>query len=245
MSSAQLLGNLLSAGVPANRAWELVPQKSAEVAAVWDFAVTVGAPIKIAMQQIALLEQSREKQQLELEQAIALPKATRSLMLWLPLFGLFLSQGFGLAPFSAFLNPLGIGTSLLAIGLLYLGNKKSKQLLLESETPIQVNFVLLFFALALQAGVGLSMAKKLVAQKVNLELTGIDEVFALAKQTGAPLADLLFTKAMQQQQESFTEAVKKARELSVKLLIPLGLTTLPAFLLLTVVPVLISQLTNR
>jgi pilus assembly protein TadC len=63
---------------------------------------------------------------------------------------------------------------------------------------------------------------------------------ALSQRTGAALGALLGSEIEMLNERSLTEQLTKAKQLAVALLVPLSLTTLPAFLLLTIPPMLIG-----
>jgi pilus assembly protein TadC len=65
---------------------------------------------------------------------------------------------------------------------------------------------------------------------------------AFAALTGAPSASILYAQAARERREQFRAAEKRAAALGVKLVVPLGLCSLPAFICLGVVPVLIAML---
>lgn len=60
--------------------------------------------------------------------------------------------------------------------------------------------------------------------------------------TGAPSSAILFAQAARLRRERFRSAEKQAAALGVKLVVPLGLCSLPAFICLGVVPVLLAML---
>lgn len=65
---------------------------------------------------------------------------------------------------------------------------------------------------------------------------------AFAALTGAPSSAILYAQAARLRREEFRAAEKRAAALGVKLVVPLGLCSLPAFICLGVVPVLIAML---
>lgn len=244
MSSSALLASLMQAGIPARQAWQLAGDiNNHDLLSVWEFAMQTGAPIVDAMRELSLQEAATQAQELELEQAMALPKATKNLLLWLPLFGLMISQAFGLEPFAAFSNPLGVVAVLLAIGLLIYGDKKASAMISRLKKPNSNSLQLLLFAMGLKAGLSVNQTQKYFSQ-TSEAISEIGNLLDISFQSGAPIADLFLVKAKDNRLRATSEAIAQARALSVRLLIPLGLTTLPAFLLLTVVPVMISQITR-
>ncbi|UXM90968.1 type II secretion system F family protein [Paenarthrobacter sp. JL.01a] len=74
------------------------------------------------------------------------------------------------------------------------------------------------------------------------EVLRLKEALAFAALTGAPSASILYAQAARERRESFRAAEKRAAALGVKLVVPLGLCSLPAFICLGIVPVLIAML---
>ncbi|TQJ59675.1 type II secretion system (T2SS) protein F [Arthrobacter sp. SLBN-83] len=73
--------------------------------------------------------------------------------------------------------------------------------------------------------------------------TGILELrdaLAFAALTGAPSSAILYAQAARLRRERFRAGEKRAASLGVKLVVPLGLCSLPAFICLGVVPVLLA-----
>jgi hypothetical protein len=81
---------------------------------------------------------------------------------------------------------------------------------------------------------------KIEARLAKLDPGVATDLIELSKQTGAKLAALIDSELEQLNQKLLSERIEAARRLSVKLLIPLSLTTLPAFLLLTLPPIIIG-----
>jgi hypothetical protein len=74
------------------------------------------------------------------------------------------------------------------------------------------------------------------------EARKLKEALAFAALTGAPSSAILYAQAARLRREQFRMAEKRAAALGVKLVIPLGLCSLPAFICLGVVPVLLAML---
>lgn len=66
------------------------------------------------------------------------------------------------------------------------------------------------------------------------------DALAFAALTGAPSSAILYAQAARLRRERFRAAEKRAASLGVKLVVPLGLCALPAFICLGVVPVLLA-----
>ncbi|WP_260404893.1 type II secretion system F family protein [Arthrobacter sp. AZCC_0090] len=74
------------------------------------------------------------------------------------------------------------------------------------------------------------------------EARKLKDALAFAALTGAPSSALLYAQAARLRREQFRAAEKRAAALGVKLVVPLGLCSLPAFICLGVVPVLLAML---
>ena len=72
------------------------------------------------------------------------------------------------------------------------------------------------------------------------EILELRDALAFAAMTGAPSSAILYAQAARLRRERFRAAEKRAASLGVKLVIPLGLCSLPAFICLGVVPVLLA-----
>ena len=73
-------------------------------------------------------------------------------------------------------------------------------------------------------------------------LLAVRDALGFAALTGAPSAAILYAQAARLRRERFRTAEKQAAALGVKLVVPLGLCSLPAFICLGVVPVLLAML---
>ncbi|WP_461164634.1 type II secretion system F family protein [Arthrobacter sp. R4-81] len=68
------------------------------------------------------------------------------------------------------------------------------------------------------------------------------DALGFAALTGAPSSAILYAQAARMRRERFRAAEKRAAALGVRLVIPLGLCSLPAFICLGVVPVLLAMM---
>jgi Flp pilus assembly protein TadB len=73
-------------------------------------------------------------------------------------------------------------------------------------------------------------------------LLALRDALAFAAHTGAPSSAILYAQAARLRREQFRTAEKQAAALGVRLVVPLGLCSLPAFVCLGVVPVLLAML---
>ncbi len=199
-------------------------------------AIDSGAPLRPTALNLARHQENLRAFQREVEQAQAVPRATRKLMLWLPALGIFLGEVMGFGPLGALGTTPGLVSFLLAIGLTYLGASITQRMLNKSlkynELPAEPWIRL---GVLMSTGMGLRQAiRESGFSNQN------NEVINLALSTGASLSTLVAAQIHAELSEYAARQITAAKELAVKLMIPLGLTTLPAFLILTVFPMLIG-----
>ncbi|MFP5311729.1 MAG: type II secretion system F family protein [Actinomycetes bacterium] len=72
------------------------------------------------------------------------------------------------------------------------------------------------------------------------EILELRDALGFAALTGAPSSAILYAQAARLRRERFRAAEKRAASLGVKLVVPLGLCSLPAFICWGVVPVLLA-----
>jgi tight adherence protein B len=249
---------LLRAGVPAGRVWRLsqvelegLPSTyRQELEQLWQFAVAVGAPLGSALEQLQQVQRDAARTERELSQAMAVPAATRQLLLWLPVVGLVLAQLAGFDALAGLLNPLGVAAAVIAAGLVALGSRWSRRLLPKTHELDPSPLALLCLQLALRSGQPVPLAKRMIDSHFGPEVSNqttvqLHRVLELSLQTGAPIADLILTKAIELREQAASSALIAAQRAGVKLLLPLGLTAMPAFLLMVLIPILISLIQNR
>lgn len=70
----------------------------------------------------------------------------------------------------------------------------------------------------------------------------VHAALSFAALTGAPAAPLLYAEAEQRRRQFQRDAEKRAAALGVRLVVPLGLCSLPAFICLGVVPVVMAMI---
>ena len=232
------LSSLLDAGVDLKTSLsELNVQK---LPADVELAIELGAPLKTLLISLAIQQESRSKAKAELAQAMAMPKATKRLLLWLPVLTLALTFLTGISSLDSLTNPLVIVAILLGSALLYFGHRISRRLLLTLDENFDVAD-LQKFAIAIACGLTTGQ----IANRFPDLLTSpkVAKLVSLTHRTGAALSNLVSSEIENGLQAQLSEKIAAARVLSVRLLIPLGLTTLPAFMLFTIPPTLVG-LTN-
>ncbi|MGO2746351.1 type II secretion system F family protein [Microbacterium sp.] len=220
-----------------------------DVAAAWEVATTVGAPLAEVLRSLAQTMLDAASAADDVRIALAEPAGTARLLLWMPFAGLLLGFALGFDTVSILVtNPMG--TACLGAGLLLvLGARLWTSRLLRRARPapgtpgMHAELV----AVALAGGTSIDRSLRLVDDSPARGLVGADrttEVLALSRAAGVPAGELLRAAAAQDRHESRVSGRMRAARLSSQLLIPLGVCTLPAFLLLGVAPLILSVLAS-
>ena len=258
------LAGLLKSGMPANQARaelrdrleKLSEVQFAQFDSVWSLALRSGGSVSGAMQALGEVFLTKAKHRREIQLAFAGPRATARLVSWLPVAGLVLAQVFGLNPLVAvFAKPIALVSLAFGVLLLLVGRFWTKSIL-EKATPSVIDPGLFFDSIRFGLSAGLPVITAVYAAKESLskhQMNEPDEVsqvrlerlIAINRTSGASIFDLLAAEASAQREaQQFLESEKLAK-LSVRLMIPMGVVTLPAFVFSTIVPVAISLLSTR
>ncbi len=254
---ARQLASLLRAGVGASQSFELVqpelqtllPERREQIELLWSVALESGGPLVPAINRFAEVLGKLDAQQTQLQLTFASPKATSKLIFGLPIVGLVLAQLLGLAPISAMVTSLP-GFLALCLGLiLMLVATISSRRMLRRACPAfsDPGLFLDCVVIGLQAGLPVSTAAENSIARVgeahdSQALKKLEQALILSDSTGAELTGILSAAADGLREEFFHEQSKRVAKLAVNLMIPLGLAVLPAFALLTVVPIAIGLL---
>jgi tight adherence protein B len=270
--AVQRLAVLLSAGVPPGAAWgylgdgnpvvarvatdgiavldcEDVPWRS--TAAAWTVATEAGAPLAPTLREFARSLRSLAAVERDIETAMAGPRATTKLVMVLPVVALLFGMVLGF-------NPIGVlvstapGLVCLAAGLALMGAAWGwNRRLLRAARPGAPTGGLRCELVAVAVSGGGALEKSIAfvdatMTRLDLEDTdvAVDEVIALSVRAGVPAAELLRSEAEESRRAAAAEAQRKAEVLAVRLMLPLGVCILPAFMLLGVAPLVISVITS-
>jgi len=275
-ASVQTLAVLLQAGAAPHAAWRhlasigdpsaesivrrldegapLVPAIEAEgghwrdLAAAWEVATIVGAPLVDVLRAIAETLRDASSAADDVRIALAEPAGTARLLLWMPFAGLLLGFALGFDTLAVIGTPLGaacVGGGLL---LVFAARVWTRRLLSRAQpslgTPGMQEELL---AVALSGGASIERALSLVGVSAvprDGDDSRIRSVLELSQTAGVPAGELLRAAAGQARHSARIEGRLRAAKLSTALLIPLGVCTLPAFLLLGVAPLLLSVLAS-
>ncbi len=229
------LASLLQAGIDFKTALAELGYKS--VPAELRLATELGAPLKTLLISLADQHESRQRAKAELAQALAMPRMTRRLLLWLPGLTLALTLLTGITTIQSLANPLVLFSLLLGTVLLLIGNRISRNMLSEVDDSFSIS-ELQHFSIAISAGLTTGQISKLFPNL--LKNKAVESLVNLTGRTGAGLQQLVNSEIENTLRLQLSEKITHLRELSVRLLIPLGLTTLPAFMLFTIPPTMVG-----
>lgn len=229
------LAALIGAGVPLSQALEVLEVEEVEDPLI-RLALEVGAPLVPTLNFLDEQLAHQERTQAEIRQAQAIPLATRKLLLWLPAGTVLMSELAGLETLQGLMQPAGLVALAFAIALLVLGAKLSGRILKRLKPPDSSARELLALQICLSSGMGLQQLRRTLPKLSDRA----QELISMSQQTGASLSNLLVSEVAASNQRAVSESLTQAKKLSVALLIPLAATTLPAFLLLTIVPMIIG-----
>jgi len=238
--TAGRLQSLLSSGLPLRSALEHSGYATLSPLALE--AIKLGSPLHRILGQLDEFELQQQRALAELNQALAVPKATRALLSWLPAFALVASQLMGLSSLSALVHPVSLIAIALGFALILLGRRLTGSMLIEPKLDQTAIYSLQLFGVAIASGLGLSQTLRRYPELSSSP--PVMELVAVSKTTGCSLSSLVQSTIRSEISNASAALMTELRELSVKLLIPLGLTTLPAFLLFTIPPIFIG-ITNR
>ncbi|GAA1247792.1 hypothetical protein GCM10009588_28020 [Microbacterium phyllosphaerae] len=236
-------------GVPLVAAIEAEGGAWRDLAAAWEIATTVGAPLAEVLRMIAETLRDAAAAADDVRIALAEPAGTARLLLWMPFAGLLLGFALGFDTLGVIVGtPAGAGCVVAGVLLVLVARAWTARLLRrarpEAGTPgMQAELM----AVALSGGASIPRALHLVAETPATRRgddARIRSVLELSTSAGVPAGELLRASAAQDRHASRIDGRMRAARLSTKLLIPLGVCTLPAFLLLGVAPLLLSVLAS-
>lgn len=224
------------------------------LAAAWWVATEAGAPLAPSLREFAASLRSLTDAQREVAVALAAPVATARLVMVLPAVGVLFGLVLGFDTL-AVLFGTGPGGVCLALGLgLMLAALVWNRRLVAAAQPTDLTPGLRFdlMAIAVSGGGALDRAAASVDQAIALSGLGLScdsvvqvaAVLDLSRRAGVPAAELLRSEADEARREARATAATRASVLAVRLMLPLGLCILPAFMVLGVAPLLIAVITS-
>ena len=206
-------------------------------------ANAVGGPLAATLDRFSSVLLNREQSKAELDLAVAGPKASSRLVMSLPIL-VFVGAGIaGIPIFQVLASPSIVWLSLLLGALLFWwGSTWTNRLLRKAEpSNFDPGFTLELLAVATKAGLPIAVATATVTDILGQPIAAQE----IQEGNGIALADLLQDKATSLRQEQVNQDRLKIQRTSVAVLWPLGLTVLPAFVLIAIVPIGAALIQNQ
>jgi tight adherence protein B len=221
----------------------------AHAGAAWRVATTVGAPLAVTL--TALSEDLDDVAETcrEVDVALAGPRATSRVVLALPALGLATGSLLGLNPLGALLGTVP-GTACLGVAavLVFVARRWNRRLLAEArDVDPFAGSGLDLLAIALSGGAASDRALAIAGSALDeAALPPLDPsaaaVLDFARTAGVGAARLLRAEARDRRRDARAAGRRRAAELGTRLLLPLGVCILPAFVAVGVIPLLIAVL---
>lgn len=225
------------------------------LATAWCIAEESGAPLAAVLERLAIALSSLERLAERRSVLLAGPRATIRLVSALPFVALLLATALGFDPIATMFHPAGISTVLIGCVLLLMGMRWARLLaarLASEEWVAGLECELLWVALA--GGAAPAIALRRVADALDRfaprwvkfsalgRNAGAQVVMRAAAALGTALGPMLLAEAEAARARSYAELERAAERLAVRVLMPIGVCVLPAFILLGVIPVLLAVL---
>ena len=240
------------------------------LAAAWSIAMTAGAPLAPVLTAYAESLRSLASVQRDIDVALAAPVATARLVLTLPPIGILLGFALGFDTLGVLFGSVVGWVCLLAgAALLIVAVRWNKRLVARAQ-PISMTpgIACELLAIAVSGGGSIEQAEALLQHSLrrfslrhegdDVQASGgdqpresavtidrtIERVIRLSQRAGVPARQLLRSEAEAIRRAAGSAAEERAAALTVRLMLPLGLCVLPAFVLLGVVPMLITVVSS-
>jgi tight adherence protein B len=243
------------------------------LAAAWWVAAEAGAPLAPSLRGFATSLRSLADAQREIAVALAAPIATARLVMVLPAVGVLFGFVLGFNTLEILFSTIpGACCLLLGCALLAVAFAWNRRLVLAARSrDLAPGLRFELTAIAVSGGTSLERASSsvrralaatgiepdadgmAVADAAHVEAVGaagdaalaaVDAVLDLSRRAGVPAGDLLRSEAEEARRAARAKAAADAAVLGVKLMLPLGICILPAFMLLGVAPLLIAVITS-
>jgi len=213
-----------------------------------------GAPA-VALQILEQIAEQQVENEAKLRVSATVPKATARLVLWLPIGAALFGQLLGFESISVFFESL-LALSALLVGLMLLVAAQvwsSRILSTANQLQVTEEIVLDAIALCLNAGLSEQLATDICVknfadyfghepgEQIRNE---IRELSAFSESTGAPIAKLFRNRAEVLRRSKAHQQSELLERISIRLLAPLAIFVLPAFVLIAVLPISIALLTS-
>ena len=220
------------------------------LAAAWSVATECGSPLAPALRGYASSLRDLGEAQRDSRVALAGPVTTARMVMALPAIGVLFGLVLGFNTLATlFGTPVGWGCLVVGGGLLLLADRWNRRLVAAAR-PVSATPGLAceLTAIGMAGGASLDRTLSIVdAALARFEIASEDNVHAvlqLSRAAGVPAAELLRAEAIELRASARAVAREQAAALAVKLMLPLGLCVLPAFLALGVLPLLVTVISS-
>lgn len=225
------------------------------LAAAWLLAEESGAALAPALDRIAAALHSISEADHRRSVLLAGPKMTATLVGWLPLASVAVSFLLGFNPLPLFLTPMGAALLVIGLVLQIVGARWSAALTRSVEREDRVAGLeceLMWVALA--GGAPPSLALRRVADAVSVTRAEwvtfdslragrpLSRVLEVAADAGVPASAMLLDEASHIRARGHAAIEREAERLGIRILIPLACCQLPAFIVIGVLPVVVTLL---
>lgn len=200
-----------------------------------------GARPAEVLDRLAAVVADRDKARAELALAQAGPKSSARVVLLLPVGVLGLAQ---LAGLRVLVDPSSLAIGSIALGalLLFVGRGWSNRIVAFAEPSDEdPGEAIDAFVSGIESGLPPREVSRAVAEVFG-EAKEIEELISSAEAEGLAIARLAAARADQNRLAKRIEDETRIREAGVRLMWPLGLTVLPAFVLISVIPLASAML---
>ena len=222
------------------------PDAWPEVAAAWRVATTVGAPLAESLRGLAGALRDAQEALDDVRVALAEPAGTARLMGWLPLVAVGLGAALGFDTLGVLVGqPLGLACLAGGAALLLASRRWTAALVRRARTEEGLpGHAAELLAIALGGGVSIERATAITRDAGAVADDDTAALLDLSRTAGVPAVELLRASAAHARHRARIDGRLRAARLSSRLLLPLGVCTLPAFLLLGVAPMLLSVMST-
>ncbi|WP_168197134.1 type II secretion system F family protein [Agromyces laixinhei] len=214
--------------------------------------VRAGAPLAGSLRDLAAVLRDEAQLRREVRAALAGPAASARLVMALPAIAVVFGATLGFDTLGVlFGNPVGLVCLGLGLVCLWAGHRWNVTLAARAgRSRVDAGLELELLAIAMSSGVSIDRARALARSSIEQYVphagdgAEVDAVLGLAARAGAPVAELLRAEAFRLRRAARSAGMERAAALGVRLMLPLGLCVLPAFVLLGVAPLMISVITG-
>jgi tight adherence protein B len=224
-----------------------------QVACAWHVAERSGAPLADCLGSFVAALRQADAARRDVEVALSGPRSTGRIVLALPPVGMLFSLGLGFDTASVLVgSPVGWGCLALGSALVLLARGWNARLVRAAVPSASVPGLRLeLLAVAVSGGGswqgGLDLVDEACRRHLPDDPVHDDDghaVLDLSRRAGAPAGSLLRAAAAERRLDATTTARSAAARLGSTLMLPLGVCVLPAFLVVGVVPLVVSLVSS-